>query len=105
MVQLDSAHVGTNSVTTKVTLLGRGAPWWWLTCVYGPQDEADRVAFLAELGDIGVARPRACALCGDFNMIHRDEDKNNDNLSRRMMGKFRHFLNDCVLMDIYLHGR
>ena len=36
VVQLDSAHVDTNSVTMKVTPLG-GAPGWWLTCVYGPQ--------------------------------------------------------------------
>lgn len=44
-------------------------------------------------------------LCGDFNMIYRDEDKNNGNLNRRMMGRFRRFLNDSALKEIYLHGR
>jgi hypothetical protein len=38
-------------------------------------------------------------------MIYRDEDKNNGNLNRRMMGRFRRFLNDCELKEIYLHGR
>lgn len=38
-------------------------------------------------------------------MIYRDEDKNNGNLNRRMMGRFRCFLNDCELKEIYLHGR
>jgi hypothetical protein len=38
-------------------------------------------------------------------MIYRDEDKNNGNLHRRMMGRFRRFLNDSELKEIYLHGR
>jgi hypothetical protein len=38
-------------------------------------------------------------------MIYRDEDKNNANLNRHMMGRFRRFLNDCVLKEIYLHGK
>jgi hypothetical protein len=38
-------------------------------------------------------------------LIYRDEDKNNGNLNRRMMGRFRRFLNDCELKEIYLHGR
>jgi exonuclease III len=45
------------------------------------------------------------ALCGDFNMIYRDEDKNNGNLNCRMIGRFSRFLNDCELKEIYLHGR
>jgi hypothetical protein len=38
-------------------------------------------------------------------MIYRDEDKNHGNLNRRMMGRFRRFLNDCELKEIYLHER
>lgn len=44
-------------------------------------------------------------LCGDFNLIYRDEDKNNGNLNRRLMGKFRRFINDLALKEIYLNGR
>lgn len=103
LVQLDSAHVDVNSVTARVAPAS-GAPWW-LTCVYGPQDEAAKVAFLAELREIRRVRPEPWLLCGDFNMIYRDEDKNNNNLNRRMMGRFRRFLNDGVLKELYLHGR
>jgi hypothetical protein len=46
-----------------------------LTCVYGPQDKPDKVAFLAELRDIRAALPGLWALYGDFNMIYCDEDK------------------------------
>jgi hypothetical protein len=43
-------------------------------------------------------------LCGDFNLIYQAQDKNNDCLSRRMMGRFRHFLNDLELDELHLHG-
>ena len=76
-----------------------------MTCVYGPQGEADKIAFLAELRDVRVVHPGPWALCEDFNMIYRDEDKNNGNLNRRMMRRFRRFLNDSELKEIYLHGR
>ena len=76
-----------------------------MTCVYGPQEDADKVAFLAELRDLRSTRPGPWALCGDFNLIYRDEDKNNANLDRRMMGRFRRFLNVCELKEVYLHGR
>uniref|UniRef100_A0A453EYF3 Reverse transcriptase domain-containing protein n=2 Tax=Aegilops tauschii subsp. strangulata TaxID=200361 RepID=A0A453EYF3_AEGTS len=44
-------------------------------------------------------------ICGDFNLILRSEDKNTDNLNRRMMGKFRRLVNDLALKEVYLNGR
>ena len=44
-------------------------------------------------------------VCGDFNMTYRDDDKNNDNLRRCMMGRVRHVLNDYELKEVYHHGR
>ena len=41
---------------------------------------------------------------GDFNLIYRDEDKNNANYNRAMMGGFRRFINDLALKEIPLHG-
>ena len=43
-------------------------------------------------------------IAGDFNLIYKDEDKNNDNLNRAMMGRFRRFINDLALKEIPLHG-
>jgi hypothetical protein len=73
MVQLDSAHIDTNSVTARVNPSG-GAPWW-LSCVYGPQEDAYKVAFLSELRDVRSSHPGPWVLCGDFNMIYRDETR------------------------------
>uniref|UniRef100_A0A0A9DT92 Endonuclease/exonuclease/phosphatase domain-containing protein n=1 Tax=Arundo donax TaxID=35708 RepID=A0A0A9DT92_ARUDO len=44
-------------------------------------------------------------IAGDFNLIYRSEDKNNANLDRAMMGRFRHLLNDVELNEITLVGR
>lgn len=41
----------------------------------------------------------------DFNLIYRAEDKNNRNLDRAMMGRFRRLLNDVELREIDLLGR
>jgi len=44
-------------------------------------------------------------LGGDFNLIYQAADKNNPNLDRAMMGRFRRFLNDNDLKEIPLLGR
>jgi len=38
-------------------------------------------------------------------MIYSAEDKNNENLNRAMMGRFRRFVNDVELKEIPLIGR
>jgi hypothetical protein len=42
---------------------------------------------------------------GDFNMILYTNEKNNDNLDRVMMARFRSFVQELELKDLYLHGR
>jgi hypothetical protein len=42
---------------------------------------------------------------GDFNLIYQAGDKNNDNLNRAMMGRFRRLLNDLQLKELPLLGR
>jgi hypothetical protein len=51
------------------------------------------------------ACPRPWMLCGDFNLIYRDEDKNNSNLDWRMMGRFYHCINALALKEVYLNRR
>jgi hypothetical protein len=42
---------------------------------------------------------------GDFNLIVKAEDKNNDNLNRAMMGRFRRLINDFELHDVPMKRR
>jgi hypothetical protein len=83
----------------------RDSPAWWITIVYGPQSDADKIAFLRELRDVRAECPGPWLLCGDFNLIYLNEDKSNDNLNRWMMAIFRRLLNDLALKELYLNGR
>jgi hypothetical protein len=44
-------------------------------------------------------------IIGDFNLIYRAEDKNNDNLDFRLMGLFRRALTSCQLKELKLQNR
>jgi hypothetical protein len=78
---------------------------WWFTGVYGPQEDDEKVMFLQELRNIRALCNGAWLLGGDFNLIYQAADKNNANLDRAMMGRFRRFLDDLDLKEIPLLGR
>lgn len=78
---------------------------WWFTGVYGPQPDAQKVLFLEELRNLHAARTGPWLVGGDFNLIYRAADKNNNNVNRAMMGRFRRFLNEVELKEIELLGR
>ena len=44
-------------------------------------------------------------IAGDFNTIYCSEDKNNENVNRALMGRFRLSVNDLELKEIPLLGR
>lgn len=69
---------------------------WWITVVYGPQADQEKVEFLEELLHFRNSITGAWMLCGDFNMIHLAADKNSDRLDRRNMRR---------LEELHLHGR
>jgi hypothetical protein len=43
-------------------------------------------------------------VAGDFNLIYKDEDKNNNNLNHAMMGKSKRWINDLTMEELPLHG-
>jgi hypothetical protein len=78
---------------------------WLLTSVYGPILDSNKDTFLAELHELRQVRSGPWIINGDFNLIYRAEDKNNDRLNRRRMGQFHRFINDASLQEIHLNGR
>jgi endonuclease/exonuclease/phosphatase family metal-dependent hydrolase len=72
---------------------------------YGPATKDLEPAFLLELNELCPLRFGPWLLAGDFNMIYRAADKNNDRLNLRMMGRFHRFLNDASLKELHLEGR
>jgi exonuclease III len=81
-----------------------GVPWW-LTFVYGPQGTEAKIQFLQELKEIRQFCQGPWLTGGDFNLICSEADKNNQNIDRAMMGRFRRWINDMNLKELPLHGR
>ena len=81
-----------------------GSPWW-LSVVYGPQEDHLKIQFLQELSDRRALCPGPWLVIGDFNMILHARDENNMWLDRRMMGKFKRFVDDNALKEMFLHMR
>ena len=92
----------TNTITVKVSTIA-GTPWWMIV-VCGPQTDADKIMFLQELRDVRADCRGPWMLCGDFNLMYRNEDRNNGNLNMRMMGRFRRLLSDLALKEVYIVG-
>jgi hypothetical protein len=94
----------TNTVTAKIqsTL---SLCEWWITVVYGPQEDNDKLFFLEEMRQISTITSDRWFIVGDFNMILQAQDKSSSNLNRRLMGAFRRLLDDLELKELKLLGR
>jgi len=100
---VSASRVDTFSTSVQFNSGNRGS--WWLTCVYGPQDNQAKIQFLQELRDVRSQCTSPCMVAGDFNLIYRDEDKNNSNVNRAMMGRFKRWIDDMAVNELPLHGR
>jgi hypothetical protein len=78
---------------------------WWITVIYGPQSAVDNIFFLTELAERRSLCTGAWMIIGDFNMILRASEKNNDRLDRNTMARFREFVRNQELREVYMHGR
>jgi exonuclease III len=98
----DSTRVDAYCATIRL-LPADGEPWW-LTCVYGPQGNDEKINFLQELRLIRTHCQGPWVVTGDFNLIYK-EDKNSANLNRAIMARFRRALDDMALRELPLTGR
>lgn len=78
--------------------------FWWLTSVYGPQGDVEKLAFQAELQELRALITEPWLIGVDFNMITCAGNKNNDRVNHRTMNCFHLFIVDFELHDLYLHG-
>ena len=77
-----------------------------MTMCHGPADDRRKDEFLAELHAIKPPTAVPWMIFGDFNLIYyQASDKNNLNMNRRLMGKFRRALDERELMEITLQNR
>jgi endonuclease/exonuclease/phosphatase family metal-dependent hydrolase len=76
-----------------------------VTVVYGPSEDSEKAAFLEELTSISPGSQMQWMVPFDFNLIYEARDKNNTNLNRKLMGRFRHALDRCELLEFALQNR
>jgi hypothetical protein len=72
-------------VSVKLWQLDGDVDWSWLS-VYSPSQDQGKPDFLSELHDLRMFCAGSWLLSGDFNLIYRTEDKNNNRVNSRLMG-------------------
>lgn len=65
-----------------------------------------KLSFLEKVLSVGQEFVQgAWCIVGNFNLLAAESDKNNGNVSRRLIGKFRDVMNALELRELYLFGR
>lgn len=100
---VSNPHLTENTLTALVKPFG--APEWWITGVYGPQADAQKLEFLQEMLDVRELHAGPWAMVGDFNLLVNPGEQSNNAANRRIMRRFRDKLNMLELKEVYLNGR
>lgn len=103
-VNIVSHHLGRFSIMVRVEIASSNN-FFWMTTVYGPKEEDQKQAFLDELAGAAPPLSEPWMLNGDFNMIYEARDKNNSNINRRLMGRFRKAIDTAGLKEIKCKNR
>jgi hypothetical protein len=104
VVALTTVSILSYSITASVKILETGTIFL-LTNVYGPSTTDDKPAFLQEMVSIKPVVGTPWLIMGDFNLIYEARDKNNLNLSRRLMGQFRAAIDATELIELRCSNR
>ena len=78
---------------------------WALVAVYGAAQDENKSNFLSELVRICDGDSLPMLVGGDFNIIRRQEEKNNDNFNARWPFIFNAIIDSLDLREIELSGR
>jgi exonuclease III len=73
--------------------------------VYGAAQDEHKADFLAEMVRICENETLPLLVVGDFNIIHRKEEKNNDNFNPRWPFIFNAIIESLDLRELALSGR
>jgi len=78
---------------------------WCITGVYGPQIDLEKIAFMQEISDLKQHMMDQWLMLGDFNLIYRVEDKNNNRINIPMLNRFKNTIDNLQLAPLELFGR
>ena len=77
-----------HTVSGRITMLEENISWR-ITGVYGPQTDPEKIVIMQEISDLKHHMDEQWLLLGDFNLIYRVEDKNNQRVNINMLNRFR----------------
>lgn len=101
--QFNPMHTTAHTISAKITMLDENKSWC-LTGVYGPQSDQDRILFLQEITGLKQQMEAEWLIIGDFNLIYRAEDKNNQRVNIRMLNRFKTTIDNLELAPLELMG-
>ena len=78
---------------------------WVLVSVYGAAQEEHKSQFLSELVQLCENETLPMIVGGDFNIIRKPEEKNNDNYNPRWPLMFNAIIQSLELRELELSGR
>lgn len=102
--RLQHLQTTTNTVSADVVMLADNQTWS-ITGVYGPQSDAEKQAFMQEITNLKQFMHPAWLLLGDFNLIYRVQDKNNNRVNLVLLNAFRRTIVKLQVTPIDLQGK
>ena len=103
---MDVANVETGAFSISATVSSKhDDDVFKISVVYGPTNDALKNDFFDELVSLKPQAGVKWVVLGDFNKIRRASDKNNLNINRSRINRFRNALHSCELKEIRLQNR
>ena len=104
VVRISDVHITEFCLSAMVNVIHSDTPFK-ITSVYGPTASNRKDYFFSELIAQKPINGTKWIVMGDFNQIYRARDKNNRNINRSRLNRFRATLDSCELKEIHLQNR
>ena len=93
-----------NTVFANLVMLAENISWS-ISGVYAPQTDAEKNAFIQEITNLKQHMIPAWLMSGDFNLIYRAQDKNNNRINLSLLNTFRSTIDNLQMAAIDLVGK
>lgn len=100
--KLLNSHIRNYSVSI---ILQRDDFKFMLTGAYGPQNDREKLDFLAELSELRSLNDLPWLAMGDFNMVRSIEDITSNSINLGIVLSFNNTIEDLELLEVPLVGR
>jgi hypothetical protein len=101
---LQPAVTTQHTISATITMLAENVTWS-IRGVYGLQTYPEKRNFLQEIRSLKQSMKLEWLIRGDFNLIYRAQDKNNDRINLAMINRFKRTIDDLQLLPLEMHGR